>query len=246
MLFLACIVLAAFLTEAIVGFGSTVLTVTLGAHLWGIDALLVRFVPLNLLLSALLLARSYRAVEGGFLLRSVLPSVALGMGIGVLLSRFPSGPWVRLVFGLFVTALALVELLRLLRRAPAPVAPLPRPLGWAMLALGGVIHGLFGSGGPMIVYVTSRHLEDRGAMRATLSALWLLLNGLLLVHFLAQGKLSPDTLRDSLLLLPSLVLGLILGDRLHHRLPERPFRWMVYLVLLLAGGALTARTLAGG
>lgn len=41
-----------------------------------------------------------------------------------------------------------------------------------------------------------------------------------------------------------MLAGLFLGDRLHGRLPERVFRYLVYLVLLVAGGALVARTLA--
>ena len=73
MIVLALIVFGAFVTEAIVGFGSTVLTVTLGAYVLGIDALLARFVPLNMLLSLMILARSAKLVEGRLIVSSVLP-----------------------------------------------------------------------------------------------------------------------------------------------------------------------------
>ena len=246
MLVLALIVFGAFVTEAIVGFGSTVLTVTLGAYVLGIDALLARFVPLNMLLSLMILARSAKLVEGRLLVTSVLPPVALGMVPALLLARHVTGSWLRLVFGLFVTALALLELVRHLRETNPSSAPLKPMVGRAMLVFGGVIHGLFGSGGPLIVYVLSRVLGSRGAQRATLAALWLAMNAVLLATFVAHGKLTAATLHDSLWLLPSLAGGMIAGDVLHHRLPERPFRLLVYLVLLVAGGTLTARTMLGG
>jgi uncharacterized membrane protein YfcA len=69
------------------------------------------------------------------------------------------------------------------------------------------------------------------------------MNTVLLATFVAHGKLSAATLHDSLGLLPSLAGGMIVGDVLHHRLPERPFRLLVYLVLLVAGTTLTVRTL---
>lgn len=246
MIFLILIVFTAFLTEAIVGFGSTVLTVTLGAHLMGIDALLVRFIPLNILLSSLLLVRSLRQVEGRFLLRSVLPTVGIGIAIGGWLFRYQSGPWLRLIFGAFVTTLALIELIRLRGNTPLNPTPLRPSIGRFFLLGGGIIHGLFGSGGPMIVYVLSRDFSDRGKMRATLAALWLILNGLLIINYVSLGRITTDTLWDSAKLLPALFFGLFLGDWLHHRLAERLFRWLVYLVLLLAGGTLTILTILQG
>jgi len=239
---LAAVVFLAFLTEATVGFGSTVLTVTLGAHLMPIDALLAAYLPLGLLLSSLLLARSARQVDGRLLLRRALPAIAAGMALGLALLRWQTTPWPRLLFGLFVASLALIELRRLASGVEGPSTPLPRPVELGLLGAGGVIHGLFGSGGPLIVYALSRSLGDRGALRATLAALWWLLNVVLLINYAASGRLGASSLRATLLLLPSLLLGLGAGNWLHHRLPEKPFRWMVYLTLLLAGGSLAVRT----
>ncbi|MCS6898547.1 MAG: TSUP family transporter [Myxococcales bacterium] len=245
MFVLSLIVFVAFLTEAIVGFGAAVLTVTLGAHQMGIEPMLARFLPLNLLLSLVLLLRARKLVHKRILLCFLLPPLGAGLVLGMLLARFQGGPWLRILFGFFVVFLSMSELARLGTK-PRICSP-PHPwLDQVMLVLGGIIHGLFGSGGPMIVYVLSRRVPERGAMRATLAALWVLLNALLLSSFLAQGQLSAATLSDSVLLLPSLVLGLWLGEYLHHRLPELPFRRLVYVVLLLAGGALVLRALLWG
>ena len=55
------------------------------------------------------------------------------------------------------------------------------------LALGGIAHGLFGTGGPMIVYVARRRLADKLAFRSTLAVLWLALNAALLTKFITTG-----------------------------------------------------------
>ena len=68
LLALCLIVLGAFTTEAAIGFGSTVLTVALGAHLFPIDRLLAAFVPVNVGLSAWLVLRNRHAIDGPLLL----------------------------------------------------------------------------------------------------------------------------------------------------------------------------------
>jgi len=237
----AAIVLLALLAEAVVGFGSTVLTVTLGAHLLPLDVLLPIFVPLNLVLSLYLVTRYRRTIDWRLLGGRVLPVAGLGTGAGLLLFRLQSSRALLLVFAVFVVLLAAVELIRALRgprRSTQPLRPLP---GVALLSAGGVIHGLFGSGGPMIVYFASRELRGKAAFRSTLSALWIVLNAALVVNYAALGLFTAETTRMSLLLLPVVALGTGLGDRLHGRLPERPFQLMTYGLLLFAGAALVVR-----
>lgn len=241
---LAIVVLAAFTVEAVVGFGSTVLVVTFGAQLLSIDALLPAFVPLNLALSTVLVARNARHVDRALLGRRVLPFVGAGMVVGLGLFRLGSAASLELALAGFVITLAVAELARLAlgtgeakRLAPAAAA--------ALLGLGGVAHGLFGSGGPMVVYVASRELEEKARFRATLSALWLALNAVLMVNYASLGLFDRATLGRSAALAPALLLALPLGERLHRRLPEERFRPLVYVVLLCGGLALAARRLLG-
>ncbi|RYE94698.1 MAG: sulfite exporter TauE/SafE family protein, partial [Myxococcales bacterium] len=84
MLALAALVAVAFAVEATVGFGSTVLVVTIGAQWVPLDELLPAFVPVSLLLSAVLLGRARRVVPWRWLLVRVLPAVGAGMAAGML------------------------------------------------------------------------------------------------------------------------------------------------------------------
>jgi uncharacterized protein len=106
-----------------------------------------------------------------------------------------------------------------------------------------VIHGLFACGGPLAVYAIGREIPDKGRFRATLSALWLSFHGVLITNYVLGGELGAATLRESVLLVPSLILGLVAGERLHALVPQARFRQVVSVILLAAGLALLLRSL---
>ncbi len=238
---LCAIVAVAFFTEAAIGFGSTVLTVTLGAHLLRLDVLLPAFVPLNLLLSGYLVTRHHAHIDWRTLGRRLAPPMAAGMAGGLVLYRIGTPRGLLLPFALFVTALAAIELFRL--RHPVAARPLPRMAERGLLALGGVVHGLYGSGGPMVVYCASRLVPEKSSFRSTLSLLWLVLNVVLLAQFATLGQLTAHSIRLSAYLGGSLLVGLLAGEWAHGRLGERTFRLAMYAVLGVAGSSLALRTL---
>ena len=113
----------------------------------------------------------------------------------------------------------------------------------ALLAAGGLAHGLFGTGGPMIVYVVRRRLPDKRAFRSTLAVLWLVLNAALLASFASQGLYaSRSTLEAGGVLAIAFVPGLAIGERVHRKLAPARFERAVWLLLLVAGAALALRS----
>lgn len=251
-LLLAAVVFLAFTVEASLGFGATVVTVALGAQLRPIEQILPAFVPLNVALSAYMVARYRRELRAAVLARRVLPWMLAGLPLGLYaFARLPARA-LKLAFGVFVVALALLELARRgdgsdaarqgSERTDGGAAPLPRALEAALLVLGGVAHGAFATGGPMAVYVMGRALaRDKAAFRATLAALWLVLNAILLGSYALEGALTAATARSALLLAPALALGLGAGEWLHARVPTAAFRRAVWALLLGAGALLVAR-----
>lgn len=237
MLLLLAITTTAFVVEASLGFGATVVAVTLGALAVPLDQLLPSFVPLNLALSIYLVARAPRSVDVRLLVRRVVPLMALGMPIGMWAFRALPSSVLTACFGGFVVALAALELLR-----RGPPGPLPRSVGAALLALGGMIHGAFGTGGPMAVYVVGRELDDdKRRFRATLSGLWFALNLVLVAGYVADGRMDRAALVRSAYMAAGLALGVGIGEALHARIPAARFRVAVYALLLVAGVVLVVR-----
>jgi uncharacterized membrane protein YfcA len=233
---LGIVALCAFATEGAIGFGGTVLAASIGAQFVDLEILLPAFVPLNMIMSAWLLSRGRSVIAWRLLVFDVAPPVAVGAAVGLVLFHLPAKTLLALVFGVFVIGLAALQLAR-----PAD-RPLARPLQLGLLGLGGVAHGLFGTGGPMIVYVVRRRLADKLAFRSTLAVLWLVLNTALLVNFASSHLYTRAVGESGAVIALALVPGLAAGNALHHKLDASKFERIVWLVLLLAGAALAVRS----
>ncbi|MSQ81975.1 MAG: sulfite exporter TauE/SafE family protein [Myxococcales bacterium] len=253
---LYAIVSLAFVAEAITGFGGTVITVTLGAQLLPLEQLLPLFVPVNFLLSLSIAVRDRGHIAWPFLLRRMLPWVGLGTLLGMGVYRLtPPGPWLLLAYAVLVATLAALELWRGPRQPP-----LDRPPGLGSAAMdgglgavghgsaqtvgllsGGIVHGIYGSGGPLVVWATSRQLTEKSIFRATLAVLWLVLGAALMVQFVSLGHLHTGTLATSATLLPCLLVGRLVGNRIHRQIAAEPFRKLVYGLLLAGAMSLLVR-----
>ena len=236
---LALVCALAFAVETALGFGAALIAVSLGSFFIDLGELLPALVPLNLALSFYLIGRYHREVDRAFFLRRLLPAMALGMPIGLLLFTSVDASLLKRLFGVFVVLAAGAELVRMRGTAQ------PRSLGpvgtLAMLFAGGVVHGAFATGGPMAVYVTSRVIDDKARYRATLSALWATLGLVLVITYAATGRLTATTGTMTLALVPSIVLGMVMGEAAFRRVPVAMFRQVVFGTLVLSGVTLVVR-----
>jgi len=239
---LVLIVFVAFLVEATLGFGATIVTVVLGVFLFPLDVLLPAFVPLNLVLSLYLVGRYRRDVSWRLLLRRIVPLMGVGMPLGMFLFHRAEHRWLNVGFGVFVVLLSAIELLHL-RRAQGDTRPLRAASRAALLVSGGIIHGAFATGGPMAVYVAGREIAGKSQFRSTLSALWFVLNTVLVVSYAISGELGEQSLRLSAPLVLPLAVGLVAGEWCHARVRLSLFRILVFALLLVAGIVLVGRNL---
>lgn len=228
---LAGIVFAAFTTEATAGFGSMILSLTVAVHFMAIDELLPVLVPLNLVLSAYMVTRYHGSVARRLLLVTVLPLMLLGLGVGQLVFYSVETAELRYALGALVVAVAARELIG--RRGPS--TPLPRAQRGAWILGAGIIHGVFATGGPPLVYALSRSDFDKRTFRSTLATIWLVLDVALITSFVIGGKMSIESGGRSAILLPVVALAIFCGERIHHRIDEKVFRTAVFSILLVAG-----------
>ncbi len=233
---LGLIALTAFTAEGAIGFGATVIVVSVGAQLVPLDVLLPAWVPLNIAMSTYLVIRNREHIAWRFLLVEIVPLVALGTALGLGLFHLPHKTLFAAILGAFVCLLALLQLVRPQTRA------LARSWQYAFLGIGGIAHGLFGTGGPMIVYVARRRLPDAASFRATLCLLWLGLNLALVANYAALQLFTTTTSVYSVIFAALLLPGVLAGNTLHHALPPATFEKCVWIGLLVAGLALAIRS----
>lgn len=239
---LAAMLGAGFFVEAVAGFGGTVVAVSLGATAFPIAHVLAVFLPLNLALSAYLALRHRAAVRGRLLAGRIVPAMAIGLAGGTALAVLVDAERAKVGFAALVIAVAVREVVRLARAPVAPAAPLPPAAQAAILVGAGVIHGLYATGGPLVVAVANRVLHAKAELRATLAVLWFSLNAIVLVRLIAHGDLTGETLRVSAMIVPALAVAAALGEVVHRRVSERGFRWLVAALLGVTGAILLARS----
>jgi uncharacterized membrane protein YfcA len=239
LLALALIVFAAIALESIVGFGATVLVMSLGTWILPVPALLPAYVPVNMALSASIVWRDRALIDRALLLRRVLPLCGAGLLVGLALYRYAARPELLKAFGVMVVFIGLNELRKALR--PAAAAAVGRARSSALMLAGGVVHGVFGTGGVLIVAALAGERMEKGRLRATVATLWLLLNAAMMANFAAHGAVGATSLRRSALLLPATIAGAWAGEQVHRRVAERPFRIAMAAVMTAAGLATALR-----
>ncbi len=230
---LSLIVFVAYGIGATTGFGGSILALTLAAHFFPLGDMVAIVVPLNVTATLYLALRYHKHTDIRLLFRYILPFTALGLPVGLVIFNMVETNHLKLPFGLFVSSLALWELIRHVRsngNGNKTTTPL-----W--LLAGGTIHGLWASGGPLIVYWVGRNLTDKHRFRATLIGMWVLLDASMLVSHICTGKIDMRTGMDSLCLLPALAVATACGELLHGKLNEFAFRLVVFTVLFLAGAS---------
>lgn len=237
----ALIVVAAYSVQTATGFGSTLICVTLGAHFIGLEEVVRLVVPISFLQTGYIVIRHRDGIAWNLLLHRVLPLMGLGMGLAFYLLTRVGGPWLGLAFGVIVLILSSRDLRRLRIASAALDRPISRPASLAALLAAGVIHGIYATGGPMLVYALGREGLSKKAFRSTLSTVWMLLNTILIARFATTGSYDRDTLLHVLMLVPAVPLGIFLGEWIHRQIDERSFKMAVLVLLIVAAISLLVR-----
>ncbi len=231
---LAPIVLLAYTTEAFTGFGASVIAVTLGANFYPIEKLVPVIVLLNIIVSSYIGFRHHRHADRHLLLRRILPNMAIGLAIGVAAFPCVQGVWLKWLLGAFVVVFAVRQLylLKVSRSGGPPISSLRASL---FQVLAGVTHAFFSTGGPPLVYSLGRMDLPKETFRATLSLVWWVMSAALIVIFSLNGRIDREVLELYVALIPTMPLGIWMGEKLHGRVDEHGFRMFIYLLLLISG-----------
>ncbi|MGB7156732.1 MAG: sulfite exporter TauE/SafE family protein [Tepidisphaeraceae bacterium] len=223
------LIFSSHLVAGITGFGNQIVALPLLAMLVGLDAGKCTLVVLGTVMYTILTARWHARVNVRELLIIVLLA-SVGLVIGMYVFELLNPRASKLALGIFVTIMGIQGLLRpsLLKLVPDPVAKI-------LVVAGGVIHGAFTTGGPLLVIYAQRAMPEKSEFRSTLGVMWLVLNFGLMTGWTISGTWSDQTLTLCLVGLPFLIAGLSVGEYLHHRLDGPTFRAFVNVILILNG-----------
>jgi len=230
--------------EAVTGFGCTVLALPFAILLLGgVSEAKPVLVMLALVLNVGITLLSHkRIVWKEFLIILVL--VAAGLPVGMLMANWLPEKWLKLILAAFMVLIGTHGLLTLGDGISTKASRRTRILASGFLPLGGIIHGAFGSGGPLVVIYATRALADKSVFRVTLAMAFVLINSAMVATWRIQHTIEMRHVYLAAMCLPFTLAGLFVGDHVHYRLPELAFKRMVYGVLAAGGVALAWVALA--
>ncbi len=224
-----------YFSAALAGFGGVIIVLTLGAHLYPIKWMLPVLLPLTLIANLYIFIRHHKYINAPVLLRRILPFMGTGLMIGLALFNMLHGELLRTLFGLMVILVAMRELINLTHISHQDEVLLPVWISTCYLFVAGMVHGIYASGGPLLVYVANKMQLQKSEFRSTLSIVWLIMNIFLTGSYAVAGKIDLESLKYSAYLLPPLILGVLLGEFLHQHIPERGFKIVVFILLIVFG-----------
>lgn len=110
-----------------------------------------------------------------------------------------------------------------------------------ILVAAGIAHGIFVSGGPLLIGYLTKKIPDKVSFRATISTVWIFLNSMILFDDIRTGLWDAKLLRIQLLSIPFLLLGMWIGGKLYARMSQRLFMNITYLLLFISGVSLLVK-----
>jgi len=231
------IVLGGYVVFGISGFGSTLVSVPLLAHLF----------PLRSVIPTIVLLDCIASVSMGFRLRAgmdrtgfldLLPFMLTGMALGVALLLYLPRTVLLLALGVFVVAYGAHYAL-----GRGPALRLPR---WSAAPIGlvaGAISSAFSVGGPLYILYLGGRGADADRIRATMPVIFIFTTIARIVMFAVVGLYAREVLSAAAALLPVMVLGVWGGHRLHARFSRAQVIRVMGGLLVVSGTSLMVRAL---
>jgi len=168
-------------------------------------------------------------------LRYLLPGVIVGVLVGVqLIGRF-SARQLNIVIGTLAVVFVLFQLVKAkILKAEGAFAPnhaLGVPFG-----IGTGITSTFAHGaGPVVTMFLVPQRLSKQIFVGTMVLIFTWVNWIKMPFFVGTGLITGHTLKFSLLFLPLIPVGVVLGVWLNRRCSENSFLWIIYAVTFFAG-----------
>ena len=234
----ACLALA--VAEAVyvlLGFGAGLIAVgSLALLMPEVRDVVVMLLLVNLPAELYVVGSSWRNVAWRGIL-VVFAGIAVGIPLGAWLLDSGEPTALLTMLGAVLVVVGGVFLAAPLQRA-APVPP------WLALPVGvvsGVLTGLFGTGGPPLIFYYHLKGVDKTTFRSSLMAIFLLMTFVRIPSYVAFGLVTGPRMWSALAVIPAVLLGAWVGNRIHLKIDEVAFRRLVSAALVLIGVLLLVR-----
>lgn len=104
-----------------------------------------------------------------------------------------------------------------------------------ILFFAGIFHGMFVTGGPLLVLYLSNKTKDKTEFRATISFIWIVLNSIILLQNIKSGLFVEKTLILTAFSIPIIFLSMFIGNLIHKKISQEFFMKLTNILLVISG-----------
>lgn len=214
--------------QAITGFAGTLLAMPPSIVLIGADKAKIVLNLMALLTCLVIALRDRRKIQGKILLK-ILVLMSVGMAAGSLIYAAVQTEILLYLYGAMIIVIAAANLRKKGKRSLSGAAAV------LILLAAGIIHGMFVSGGALLVVYAANVLEDKDEFRATVASVWVFLNTLMLGGEAAGGQFSREIILLCAVSVIPAFAGVWIGNKLHGKINKEGFTKLTYGLLIVSG-----------
>ena len=219
------------LVKGFTGFGSGMFAMPFLLWFFDIKFALAFTILLDLASGSMMLSKERKEAKKE-VLTTVIAGLLLGAIIGGLLLPKIDSIVLKRLFGAVIVLMSAHMLIE-----SKTTAGIIRKRLWGTITgtIAGLTGVLFGVNGPPIVYFANQTCNDKTQLRATLYAIFLADSALRTVTYLATGIINLEIVTFAAMMLPFTILGILAGNRIHHKTDEKTYKKTITILILIAG-----------
>lgn len=248
------VVLLANIIQGVTGFAGTILAMPFALMLVDYDTAVPVLNLLGLLSGVYVFVLNRKEVRWREIWRILVimaPMIFVGIWLKQYLSQY--GKLIYIILGVLVLVLAITGLLKMYGEEKHNMAMKAIGMGssghhhsktggvlidFLLLVSSGLVHGMFVCGGPLLISYLTKRVKESGAFRATISTVWIVLNGLILATHIKTGLWTAPTVKTAVVTLPFLFGGMYIGGILYKKMSRKVFMYLTYILLIISGVSL--------
>lgn len=237
-IFFLIIVFLTNIIQGITGFAGTMLAMPPSVMLVGFDTAKPILNALGLLSGIYIVAANRKSVNKKEFLK-IVAVMSVGMIAGFALRRVLSGRErvLYILLGAVVIFTALSGIYKSFLRKGGGRSH-GKAVSVLLLTAAGVTHGMFVCGGPLLVSYMTGKVSDKQEFRATLSACWIVLNGIILADDIRTGLWSRELILLFCISAVILFAAMFIGSLLCKKMSRGLFMKITYVLLIVSGALL--------
>lgn len=227
LILLIIIVLVASLLQTSTGYGFSIIGTPFLLLIYPAHTAIQINIILSICLSAFMIFKIRKEIDKDLLIRLIKGSV-IGLFFGIFIYLFLDIQILKMTVGALILILTILLIFKL-------TIDSTRKKDFVAGGISGVLTTSIGVPGPPLLLYFSGTRIDQTTLRSTTLAYYLFVYSASLVMQISFGGTTKETWLSSLIAIPPLLIGILLGQFLFKWISQKTFRIMTFVILIFTG-----------